>query len=77
MDNESTMKWIVGMIGTALLGLYGLFINHSRRHVEREDLAALKEKVQYKDNCQEIVKRLDQNHKEVTKKLDRILERVE
>lgn len=76
MEGESTFKWAVGLIGAALISLYGLFIHHVRKHVEPDDIAKLKENVQYKDTCTEVVKRLDEKFDKLDKKLDVILGHV-
>jgi len=77
MENEKTDIWITRVIIAALIGIYGFFVKHLFSHVEKQDLDRLKENVQYKDNCAEIVKRLDGNHREVCNKLDRILDKIE
>ena len=77
MENEKTDIWITRVIIAALIGIYGFFVKHLFSHVEKLDLDKLKESVQYKDTCEEIVKRLDGNHREVCNKLDRILDKIE
>jgi len=76
MENEGLTKGLIGLIGTGVLGLYGLFIRHISRHANRETVAKLWDKKQDKTTCQQIVKRLDDNHQETCKKLDRILDLV-
>lgn len=76
MADEKTEFWIWGAIIAATTGLYGFFIRHIIGHVSAEEIKTLKQNVQYKDNCTEIVKRLDENHQEQCKKLDQIWEKL-
>ncbi|MBN2314462.1 MAG: hypothetical protein JXM79_11070 [Sedimentisphaerales bacterium] len=72
-------KWILGPLIAAVVGLYGIILKHILHHVrvdgiERNasDVATLKNSVQFKDNCREIVLRQDGRHEEVCKKLDNL-----
>ena len=77
MENGKTDIWIMRAVIACVIGIYGFFVKHLFDHVEKQDLNNLKKSVQYKDNCTEIVKRLDGNHKEVCIRLDRILDKLE
>lgn len=64
---------------TLIVGCYAFivrFLLNSRTGVSKMDFEKHKDSVQYKDNCQEIVKRIEQRaddrHKEVCKGIDRI-----
>ena len=43
--------------------------------IARGEFEEHKKSVQYKDTCEQIVKRFEANHKEVVAKLDRLLEK--
>lgn len=77
MEDETTGKILWGGVIAAITGLYGFFVRHAINHVARDEIKTLKANVQYKDNCEEIVKRQDERHKEVCDKLNRILDKVE
>lgn len=58
MDNKVLMG-----IFAAIAGCYGWLIKHlmnSKNIVTKDEFARHKEAVQYKDNCGEIVKRIDE-----------------
>lgn len=82
MANENEWR-ILGPLIAAMVGLYGLFIKHVIGHLGQEpildnkkEIQRLKEVVQYKDNCEQIVKRMDENHSETCRKLDRIWDKI-
>lgn len=70
----------MGRIVGAITGLYAFLIKHVTGHADKGDIEAeiqqLKANVQYKDTCEQIVQRLDENHTETSKKLDQILEKL-
>jgi len=73
-----------GPIIAALVGLYGLFIKHIIGHVSSEVINSNKDNIQRifeskqsKENCIQIVKRMDENHQETCRKLDRIWDKIE
>jgi len=82
--DETTQKTLFGFLFAVVTGIYGFFIRHLVGHVTREqsiankaDIKNLFEVKQSKENCRQIVKRMDENHKETCKKLDRILDKLE
>lgn len=75
--DDSTEKTLFGFIIAGITGLYGFFIKHLIGHANKEDINNLYECKQSKENCEQIVKRMDENHKETCKKLDRILDKIE
>jgi hypothetical protein len=77
MADDTTTKILWGAVIAAITGLYAFFLKHIIRHVDKDELIKLKEGVQYKDNCGEIVKRLDGNFEQLNSKLDTILGHVE
>jgi hypothetical protein len=76
MADGKTDFWILGAIITALTGLYYFFVRHVFGHVNVEEIRDLKNDVQYKRECSQIVKRIDENHDHVCRKLDRILDKL-
>jgi len=76
MADGKTDFWILGVILTALTGLYYFFVRHVFGHVNVEEIRDLKNDVQYKRECSQIVKRIDENHDHVCRKLDRILDKL-
>jgi hypothetical protein len=76
MADGKTDFWILGAIITALTGLYYFFVRHVFGHVTPAEFSDFKNKVQLKENCKEIVKRLDENHVNVCQKLDRIWDKL-
>ena len=77
MADEKTEFWIFGALISAITGIYYFFLRHIFNHVGSAEIARLKKDVQYKENCEQIVKRQDENHEEVCKKLDRILDKLD
>lgn len=64
---------------TLIIGSYGFiikFILNNKSGVTKMEFEAHKKSVQYKDNCSEIVKRIDQSanerHREIKEGMDRI-----
>jgi hypothetical protein len=76
MADDKTEFWIWGAIIAALTGMYGFFIKHIVGHVSMDDYKERGKQVQYRDNCIEIVKRQDERHRELCKKLDQIWEKL-
>ena len=77
-------KTILGVMIVGLTGLYAFFIKHIIGHVNSEsiksntdDIYRLYDGKQSKENCEQIVKRMDENHQETCKKLDRIWDKLE
>lgn len=65
MDGDNA--WVVlGLVITAVIGMYTLFVNHLREHPTKEDV----EKQQSISVCEQISKRIEE-------KLDRIIKHVE
>lgn len=92
MAEEKINTWITGILIGAVTALYGFFIRHVVGHPDRgetneqirqhraemnEEVQQLWNKKQSVERCDEIVKRLDENHKETCKKLDRLLKLAE
>ena len=80
MEDEKTQFWIFGVIIAAITGIYGIFVKHLFNHISVKSVDNLEkdiEKCQPKATCDEIVKRQDENNKEVHNKLDRILEWID
>ena len=81
MANEKTEIFIWGSIISAIVGIYGFFVKHIIGHADKEEISdqikKLWEEKQSVGRCEEIVKRMDENHKETCRKLDRILEKVD
>lgn len=77
MEDEKTQFWILGVIVAAITGIYGILVKHLFNHVSAKSIDELKDHVQYRDTCTEIVKRQDENNKQVHDKLDRILEWID
>jgi len=82
--NETSDKISLAIIGTAIIGIYTFFVKHIVGHVNteqikanRDDIQRIFEGKQSKESCQQIVKRMDENHQETNKKLDRILDKLE
>jgi len=76
-DHNGLFKWILGFFSAALVGLYGFFIRHVYQHVSIKEIHQLWDQKQDKSACEQIVKRIDGNHQESCKKLDRILDLLE
>jgi hypothetical protein len=74
-DEQTRIMW--GLIIAAVTGLYTFFLRHIISHTSKSEIERLRNTVQYKDNCLEIVKRFDQNHEDVCRKLDYIIKRME
>jgi hypothetical protein len=74
MNEETTTKILWTAVVGGLSAMYGFFLKHLYNHVNKDEIEKLKANVQYKDNCAEIVKRIDGNHQEVCHKLDRLLD---
>ncbi len=78
--SETTDKISLAVIGTAIIGIYTFFVNHVLGHVDKNqtqsEIDKLWEKTQSKESCSQIVKRMDENHQETCKKLDRILDKL-
>ena len=72
MADDKTHIWIIGFVSTAIAAMYAIFIKHIWKHVVPEDIVTMQKKA----TCDEIVKRFDENHKEVCSKLDRIFEKI-
>ena len=64
---------LFGGIIAAITGMYAFFIAHIRGHATRSELDRFKDAVQYKDNCNEIVKRIENAQKDNSDKLDKLL----
>lgn len=81
MADEKTQFWIWGVIIATVTGLYGFFIRHVVKHPERDEINSQIQKLwdekQSTRTCEQIVNRLDENHKETSRKLDRVLEYLE
>ena len=72
---EDQHTWIMwSAVISAIGGLFGLFLKHIIRHGSEEEVQKLRDTVQYKDNCIEIVKRFDENQRNMNKKLDTLLD---
>ena len=76
MADDKTQTWIMGIMGTAIVGCYGFIAKHLHNHSRASDLDRLKENVQYRDNCEEIQKRMDERHKEIKEDLKEIKELI-
>jgi len=81
--DETTQKTLFGILFTALAGMYGFFIKHVAGHVScdqiknnQADIKTLFDTKQDNKTCEQIVKRMDENHAETCKKLDAILEKL-
>ncbi len=78
MSDEKTQTFLWGILIAAVTGLYGFFVKHLIGHADKretaEQIQQLWDKKQSTDRCGEIVKRIDENHQEICRKLDRILE---
>lgn len=77
MSNDKMQTFLWGALISAVVGIYGFFIKHLIRHPDKEEIDKLWEEKQSVGKCDEIVKRIDQNHEEICKKLDRILDKIE
>jgi len=73
MANGKADIWIWAALTTAVTALYGFFIRHVIGHVAQAEI----EKLQSKDVCNQIVKRMDDNHREVCERLDKIFEKLD
>jgi hypothetical protein len=71
-DEHSWIMW--GAVISAVIGLYGLFVKHVFGHCSKDELDRLRDAAQYKGNCLEITKRLDNTQADMNKKLDQLLE---
>ena len=67
-DEHTRIMW--GAIIAAVTGLYAFFVKHLIAHPSKNEIDRLRDSAQYKDNCAEIVKRIDE-------KLDTIIMHVE
>lgn len=77
MANGKTDFWLWGLLIGAISALYGFFLKHVYCHVRSSDIEQLMAKMQTKDNCSEIVKRMEANHDQTCQKLDRIMDRLD
>jgi phosphoribosylanthranilate isomerase len=73
---------IIGPIIAAIVGIYGFVLRHtSKRHVTSEEINRLKDAVQWKDNCEQIVKRVENmitlKTELLDKKLDIVIDLIE
>lgn len=73
---EQTSSWIIGILATAVAGLYGFFIKHTVNHPDAEKFdkarKELDDKKQDKKVCEQIVKRIDENQEAMKKALENI-----
>lgn len=81
---DDTTKTLFGFLFAAMTGMYAFFIKHVVGHVNTDaiksntdDIYRLYDCKQSKERCEEIVKRIDENHQETCRKLDRILNKLE
>lgn len=77
MDNDWQTRFIWGGLIAAITGLYGFFVKHIIGHTSKDNLQRLKDSVQYKDNCEEIVKRFESYHQENKVMQQRILDKLD
>lgn len=77
-------NFLWGLVAMLFTGIYTGVVKHVWGHVTKADLAdakadldKLKENVQYKDNCVEVVKRLDADSKQTHEMLDRVLNKLD
>jgi len=81
-DWHDNFLW--GTAAALFAAIYVLFYRHGRNHVEPAQIAeqnniinALKKDVQFRDNCAEIVKRQDGQHKQTHEMLVRVLDKLD
>jgi len=77
MNDEKTEIFFWGAVFSALVGIYGFFVKHLIKHPDKDEIEKLWNEKQNISECEQIVRRIDENHKETCKKLDRILEKLE
>ena len=79
--DEQTHSWIIGILATAVAGLYGFFIKHTARHPDAEkmanDVKDLWDKKQDTKVCEKIVERIDQNQDEIKAQQRCIIEKID
>jgi len=71
-DEHTWMLWSV--VVSAVVGMYGLFVKHIVGHTDKAEINRLRDTVQYKDNCTEIVKGVNGEMQNINKKLDRLID---
>lgn len=76
MADDRTDTFILGALVAAITGIYGFFVKHLIGHADKSEIEKLWEQKQSVGRCDEIVKRMDENHMETCKKLDKILEKL-
>ena len=81
-DWHDNYMW--GIVAMLFTGIYTGFVKHIYGHstikdveAQQADLVRLKAAVQYKDNCEQIVKRLDEHNRQTHEMLGRILDKLD
>lgn len=81
-DWHDEFMW--GAVVMFFVGIYSWVAKHLWGHVTKEDLNRnslevdkLRETVQYKDNCAEVVKRIDADSKQTHQMLERVLNKLD
>jgi hypothetical protein len=76
MEIDKIHYFVWATIVSALATIYGIFLKHVIGHVDKKEIEKLWEEKQDTKTCDKIVERIDQNHAETCKKLDRILDEI-
>jgi hypothetical protein len=83
-DGNWHSEFMWGTVLMFFIGIYSWVAKHLWGHVTKDDLnrtllevEKMRDSVQYKDNCAEVVKRLDADSKQTHQMLERILNKLD